>query len=66
MIRDVTVKVRTDKNSYDLVLTGQQIEQTMQRRMATLAPKERILDMAEVVEDSAQLDALTQARKGAK
>lgn len=57
MIRDVETTVKTDKGTYNIIVTGHQITQTIQRRMATLAPKERILDIIENVGDTQQGDS---------
>ena len=63
MIRDVRVKTRyRDENGKEqeitITITGDQIKQTVKRRMDTLMPKAQIIDMTEENPDSVQLDAL--------
>lgn len=62
MIRDIDTTVKTDKGTYNIVVTGAQITQTIQRRMATLAPKERVLDIVENVQEVAQTDSSRAAK----
>lgn len=63
MIRDVTCKIKftvhNQPDEIDITVTGQQLEDTMRRRMKSLMPTARITDIAELIPDSAQLDLTT-------
>lgn len=56
MVHDKVLRVRTDAGDIDMIITADQLIQTTRRRMATLMPKARILDITEVTPDSIQLD----------
>lgn len=60
MVRDTDVKVKFtvsgQPDEITITVTGQQIEDTVRRRMKTLMPTARITDLNEVIPDSTQLD----------
>lgn len=62
MIRNVNVQVTTREHTYTITLTGEQIEQTVRRRMKTLAPGQQIIDLTELTEQGELL--VPKARRG--
>ena len=63
MITDKVVKVTTNEGDYTMVVTAKQIEETIRRRMRTLTPNARILDMHEAHEPAQQQDLLSTKTK---
>ena len=63
MITDKVVKVTTNEGEYTIVVSAKQIEDTIRRRMRTLTPNARILDMHEAHEPAQQQDLLTRTKK---
>lgn len=68
MLNDTTVYVtyvdhNGDTKELQLVLTGQQLEQTMQRRMQTLMPQAKNVRYYASKPDAHQLEMKTGARK---
>lgn len=61
MISDKVVHVKTDRGDYDIVITGEQLGQTVRRRIASLLPNVRILDMTET--NGEQTDLMTKPKK---
>lgn len=66
MIQDKVVKVTfdynsTEKHTIEITITGEQIGQTVRRRMSTLMPKARLIDMTEVLTDT-QLELATKPK----
>lgn len=55
MIRDKNIQVTTDTGTFQITITAEQIRQTVQRRMQSLMPKARILDMTETDADQGEL-----------
>lgn len=62
MIQGKTIRVTTNQGEYVLELTSQQIESTIRRRINTLVPGCRILDMHDVLQDQ-QHDLLTPRKR---
>lgn len=67
MIRDVNVQITYRENgatnTITMTVTGKQIEQTIHRRMGTVMPTAKVIDLTEVPTDSIQLDATTRKPK---
>lgn len=57
MITDKTLQVKTDQGTFTITITSEQLRQTAQRRMSSLMPKARILDITET--DGHQGDLMT-------
>jgi hypothetical protein len=51
MVTDKVLRVKTDGGNLDIIITGDQLVSTARRRIATLMPKARILDITEVLLD---------------
>lgn len=62
-VAKIQFRVNNQPDEIELVITGDQLEETMRRRMKTMMPRAQITDISEVFPDSQQIDIKQGAKK---
>lgn len=62
-VAEISFKVHGQPDKIEMTITGQQLEETMRRRMKTLMPVAQITDIREVLPDAVQPDLKQGSKK---